>query len=151
MLAPKTGKQMRKDLRKRYDDARDTLQDWSEEAIDRVNDLADRSGDSGADELGGIWPEKKPRPSRRRSSGIRESGFGLHVVVLGFVKNKVRVLLRVWSLSFPQDLSPRPDFLLVKDRGEESLPFRKIRDVLFRTGVSEPRPSVAEPVRGSWR
>ena len=35
MLAPKTGKQMRKDLRKRYDDARDTLQDWSEEAIDR--------------------------------------------------------------------------------------------------------------------
>ena len=43
MLAPKTGKQMRKDLRKRYDDARDSLQDWSEDAIDRVNELADRS------------------------------------------------------------------------------------------------------------
>jgi gas vesicle protein len=57
MLAPKTGKQMRKDLRKRYDDARDTLQDWSEEAIDRVNDLADKSGDW-ADELRDLAREK---------------------------------------------------------------------------------------------
>ena len=57
MLTPKTGKQMRKDLRKRYDDARDTLQDWSEEAIDRVNDIADRSGDW-ADELRDLAREK---------------------------------------------------------------------------------------------
>ncbi len=57
MLAPKTGKQMRKDLRKRYDDARDTLQDWSEEAIDKVNDLADKSGDW-ADELRDLAREK---------------------------------------------------------------------------------------------
>jgi gas vesicle protein len=57
MLAPKTGKQMRKDLRKRYDDARDTLQDWSEEAIDRVNDIADRSSDW-ADELRDLAREK---------------------------------------------------------------------------------------------
>jgi gas vesicle protein len=57
MLAPKTGKQMRKDLRKRYDDARDTLQDWSEDAIDRVNDIADRSGDW-ADELRDLAREK---------------------------------------------------------------------------------------------
>jgi gas vesicle protein len=57
MLAPKTGKQMRKDLRRRYDDARDTLQDWSEEAIDRVNDLADRSSDW-ADELRDLARDK---------------------------------------------------------------------------------------------
>ena len=57
MLAPKTGKQMRKDLRKRYDDARDTLQDWSEDAIDRVNDIADRSGDW-AEELRDLAREK---------------------------------------------------------------------------------------------
>jgi gas vesicle protein len=57
MLAPKTGKQMRKDLRKRYDDARDTLQDWSEEAIDRVNDIADKSSDW-ADELRDLAREK---------------------------------------------------------------------------------------------
>ena len=57
MLAPKTGKQMRKDLRKRYDDARDTLQDWSEEAIDRVNDIADKSSEW-ADELRDLAREK---------------------------------------------------------------------------------------------
>ena len=57
MLAPKTGKQMPKELRRRYDDARDTLQDWSEEAIDRVNDIADRSGDW-ADELRDLAREK---------------------------------------------------------------------------------------------
>jgi len=57
MLAPKTGKQMRKELRRRYDDARDTLQDWSEDAIDRVNDIADRSGEW-ADELRDLAREK---------------------------------------------------------------------------------------------
>jgi len=57
MLAPKTGKQMRKELRRRYDDARDTLQDWSDEAIDRVNDLAERSNDW-ADELRDLAREK---------------------------------------------------------------------------------------------
>jgi gas vesicle protein len=57
MLAPKTGKQMRKDLRRKYDDARDTLQDWSEDAIDRVNDVVDKSSDW-ADELRDLAREK---------------------------------------------------------------------------------------------
>ena len=50
LIAPKTGKQMRKDLRRRIDDARDTLQDWSEEAQDRVQDVMERGADW-ADEL----------------------------------------------------------------------------------------------------
>ena len=41
-LAPKTGKQFRRDLKRGYDDARDTLQDWTEEAKDRVRDAKDR-------------------------------------------------------------------------------------------------------------
>jgi gas vesicle protein len=45
LLTPKTGKQMRKDLRRRIDDARDTLQDWSDEAQDRVQDVMDRGAD----------------------------------------------------------------------------------------------------------
>jgi gas vesicle protein len=57
MLAPKTGKQMRKDLRRKYDDARDTLQDWSDEAIDRVNEVVDKSSDW-ADELRDLAREK---------------------------------------------------------------------------------------------
>jgi len=46
--APKAGKQMRKDLRRKYDDARETLDDWkgqareaAEEAMERGADLAD--------------------------------------------------------------------------------------------------------------
>jgi gas vesicle protein len=57
MLAPKTGKQMRKDLRRKYDDARDTLQDWSEDAMDRINDVVERSADW-ADELRDVAREK---------------------------------------------------------------------------------------------
>jgi gas vesicle protein len=44
-LAPKTGKQFRRDLKRGYDDARDTLQDWSEEAKDRVRDVKERVRD----------------------------------------------------------------------------------------------------------
>jgi gas vesicle protein len=57
MLAPKTGKQMRKDLRRKYDDARDTLQDWSEEAVDRVNDVVEKSSDW-ADDLRDLARDK---------------------------------------------------------------------------------------------
>ncbi len=34
LFAPKTGKQMRRDLRRRYQDARDTVEDWQEQAGD---------------------------------------------------------------------------------------------------------------------
>jgi gas vesicle protein len=44
-LAPKTGKQFRRDLKRGYDDAKDTLQDWSEEAKDRVRDAKERVRD----------------------------------------------------------------------------------------------------------
>src|SRR5207237_5982861 len=57
LLAPKTGKQMRKELRRKYDDARDTLQDWSEDARDRVNDAVDKSAEW-AEELGDAAREK---------------------------------------------------------------------------------------------
>ena len=42
MLAPKTGKQFRRDLKRGLDDAKDTMQDWTEEAKDRVRDVAER-------------------------------------------------------------------------------------------------------------
>lgn len=44
-LAPKTGKQFRRDLKRGYDDAKDKLQDWTEEAKDRVRDVAERGAD----------------------------------------------------------------------------------------------------------
>jgi len=48
LLAPKPGKQMRKDLRRKYESARDVVEDWSEdakefaeEAVERGAELAD--------------------------------------------------------------------------------------------------------------
>ncbi len=66
ILAPKSGKHLRRDLKRGYDEARDTIEDWSEEAKDRVRevkervrDVAERSADL-ADELRG-----KVEPLRR--------------------------------------------------------------------------------------
>ena len=50
LLAPKTGKQLRKDLRRSYDDALDTVSDWTDEAKDRFGDAVDATGDF-ADDL----------------------------------------------------------------------------------------------------
>ena len=50
LLAPKTGKQLRKDLRRTYDDALDTVSDWTDEAKDRFGDAVDATSDF-ADDL----------------------------------------------------------------------------------------------------
>jgi gas vesicle protein len=48
LLAPKTGKQLRRDLKRGYDDARDTVEDWADEAKDRVREASDRVRDVAA-------------------------------------------------------------------------------------------------------
>jgi gas vesicle protein len=50
LFAPKAGKQMRKDLRRKYDDARETLDDWKDEAKEVAEDALER-GQEIADEL----------------------------------------------------------------------------------------------------
>ena len=45
ILAPKTGKQFRRDLKRGYEDAKETLQDWTEEAKDRARDVSERVRD----------------------------------------------------------------------------------------------------------
>jgi gas vesicle protein len=50
MYAPKAGKQMRKELRKRYDDARETIDDWTEQAREVAEDVIER-GSGLADDL----------------------------------------------------------------------------------------------------
>ena len=49
LLAPKAGKQMRKDLRRKFDSARETVDEWTddarefaEEAMERGADIADQ-------------------------------------------------------------------------------------------------------------
>ena len=66
LLAPKTGKQMRRDLQRGLEDAKDTLGDWAGEAKERVRDASDRVRDVAskgvelADEL-----REKVEPLRR--------------------------------------------------------------------------------------
>jgi gas vesicle protein len=46
LLAPQTGKQMRKTLRRKYEDARDAVEDLGDQAsdwIDKGSDLADKA------------------------------------------------------------------------------------------------------------
>ncbi|MFZ0805468.1 MAG: YtxH domain-containing protein [Candidatus Sulfotelmatobacter sp.] len=49
MLAPKTGKQFRRDLQRGYDDARDRIGDWADDAKERVRDVASRGVDMASD------------------------------------------------------------------------------------------------------
>ncbi len=45
LLARKTGKELRKDLRRGYDDALDSVSDWADEAKDRLGDVVERTSD----------------------------------------------------------------------------------------------------------
>jgi gas vesicle protein len=50
LLAPKTGRQLRKDLRRSYDDALETASDWTEDAKDRFEEAVEKGTDF-ADDL----------------------------------------------------------------------------------------------------
>lgn len=46
LMAPKTGKQLRRDIRRGYEDARDSIGEWADEAKDRVREVGDRVRDA---------------------------------------------------------------------------------------------------------
>jgi gas vesicle protein len=50
LFAPKAGKQMRKELKRRYEDARETIDDWKEEAREVAEETLERGAEI-ADEL----------------------------------------------------------------------------------------------------
>ena len=45
LFAPKAGKQLRKELRRGFEDARDAVENFTEEAKERVGDVMDRGAD----------------------------------------------------------------------------------------------------------
>jgi gas vesicle protein len=45
LLAPKAGKQLRRDLKRGYEDARDRIDDWADEAKDKVREAGERVRD----------------------------------------------------------------------------------------------------------
>src|SRR5215472_11268096 len=48
LLAPKAGKQFRKDLRRGYEDAKDSFGEWADEARDRAREVGERVKDAAA-------------------------------------------------------------------------------------------------------
>jgi gas vesicle protein len=49
LLTPKTGPQMRRAIRRRFDDARDAVGDWADATQERVGDALDRGADWAGD------------------------------------------------------------------------------------------------------
>ena len=45
LLAPKPGRQLRKELRRSYADVRETASDWSDEVKDRFEEVVKKTGD----------------------------------------------------------------------------------------------------------
>jgi gas vesicle protein len=57
MLAPKSGEQLRRDIRRRYEDAREAIEDLADEAKERVEDVLERGSD---------WVEDVEETTRKR-------------------------------------------------------------------------------------
>jgi gas vesicle protein len=64
LLAPKPGKQMRRDLRRGYDSARETIDDWKENAKDFAEEVMERGSDFADDVRDRVTPVVKA--ARRR-------------------------------------------------------------------------------------
>lgn len=64
LLAPKPGKQMRRDLRRGYDSARETFDDWKENAKDFAEEVMERGSDFADDVRDRVAPVVKA--ARRR-------------------------------------------------------------------------------------
>jgi gas vesicle protein len=64
LLAPKPGKQMRRDLRRGYDSARETFDDWKENAKDFAEEVMERGSDFADDVRERVTPVAKA--ARRR-------------------------------------------------------------------------------------
>jgi gas vesicle protein len=57
LFAPKSGEQLRREIRRRYDDARETIEDIAEEAKERVEAVMDRGSD---------WVDEVEESARKR-------------------------------------------------------------------------------------
>jgi len=48
ILAPKTGKQFRRDLKRGYDEARERMEDWADDAKDRAREVGEQVREAAA-------------------------------------------------------------------------------------------------------
>ena len=59
LFAPKAGKLLRKDLRSRYDDARETLDDWRDDLKDTAEEVMERGAELAEDIRDRVTPLAK--------------------------------------------------------------------------------------------
>ena len=45
LLAPKSGKQLRRDIRRKYEDAMDTMGEWKDDAREAAEEMMERGGE----------------------------------------------------------------------------------------------------------
>jgi gas vesicle protein len=65
LMAPQSGKQLRRQLRRKYEDAREVVDDWSDQAsdwIERGSDWAEKASD---------WADKAKKKSQPVSKAFR--------------------------------------------------------------------------------
>ena len=60
LLAPKSGEELRKDLRRKYEDAKDTVEDWAEDAKDAAKEMAEEAMERGAEIAGDLRDRVRP-------------------------------------------------------------------------------------------
>ena len=63
LFAPKTGKTLRRDLKRGYEDAKDTLQEWSAEAKDKAQEAKERVLEVA--ERGAEWADELRETARK--------------------------------------------------------------------------------------
>lgn len=64
LFAPKTGRQLRREIRRKYEDAREAVEDMAGEAKERVGDALDR---------GSEWVEDVSDAAREKTAPFRRS------------------------------------------------------------------------------
>ncbi len=64
LYAPKTGGQLRRDLRRKYKDAREAVEDFADEARDKVGDVIERGAD---------WLEEAEREARKTVTPLKRA------------------------------------------------------------------------------
>ena len=68
LLAPKTGQQLRKDMRRSYDDALETVSGWTDEAKERLDDVIEKGSDFAGELRSGLREKSKPLSDMLRRS-----------------------------------------------------------------------------------
>jgi gas vesicle protein len=64
MYAPKSGEDMRRDIRKKYKDAREAVEDFGDEAREKVEDVLERGAD---------WMEEVGKDARKRVAPLKRA------------------------------------------------------------------------------